>query len=320
MRNIIRNILFAAVVAGATSACVKTDGEVVDTSSLYYHAADNTLTIGGDETETTLHVEADCSWQIATVADWLQVSPQSGSGNMDVQVIADGPNPSWTTQREAELVLTTQDGISKRIAVVQGPSTRLMLEVSPQSLSLAANETSAGTILISSNVDWSISAADWVRLSLNDGSGDAQVSVSCDYNYAMVSRSCVLTVQSANGLAKTVELTQGAATLPVLATPEIRQVEETKTVFGCAVAESMFDVTECGIYIGTTNNPTAEGQKWKADTPAMAFEMTVTGLDKKQIYYVCAYAVSPVGTAYSDVVTITTLSVPKEGDNDKPNY
>lgn len=410
MSNIIRNILFATVVTGLLAACVKTDEEITDTSSLFYHATDSTLTIGGDDSETTLHVDADCSWQFATTANWLNVSPQSGSGSMDVRVIADGPNPSWTAQREAELVLTSQDGIAKRIIVRQNPCTKHVLEVSPKtlsfesvnaasialkvecnsswtiennpdwltlsavtgngnsqvnvtcedntqttertgiivfvafggelreevsvtqkafapmlavlpkSLSLAANETDPGAFFVSSNVEWNISSADWVKLSQNAGSGNAQVNVSCDYNYATVPRSCILTVQTNSGLVCNVELTQEGAKLPVLTKPEVQTIEETYAAFSCVVTESMFEVTECGIYVSTTDNPAVTGKKWKMDNAAMSYNMTVTGLDKKRVYYVCAYAISPVGPAYSEVVTFTTLSIPKEGDNDKPNY
>lgn len=322
MSNIIRNILFAAVVAGATSACVKTDGEVVDTSSLYYHAADNTLTIGGDETETTLHVEADCSWQIATVADWLQVSPQSGSGNMDLQVIADGPNPSWTAQREAELVLTAQDGIVKRIAVVQGPSTRRVLEVRPGTMSFEAVSGAPLALSVACGSVWTVEEKpDWIILSSISGEGDAQLSVSCEDNTQMAERMGKLVIVAYSGeLRAEVSVTQEAATLPVLAAPVAQMVEESRAAFSCAVTESMFHVTECGVCVGTSPTPSVDGQKWKSDNLTMAYDMTVTGLDKKTVYYVCAYAVSPVGTAFSEVVTFTTLSMPKEGDNNKPDY
>ena len=318
MKHIFRIILFIGTIAGMT-ACVKTDGELEATSSIYYHAADNVVTIDGDGTEGVLHVDADCRWEISVADNWLDVSPKSGSGSMDVSLLANGTNPSSTDERHAELLLKAEDGISKRIQVVQKASTRRILSVTPTTLTFKADASNAQTIAIESNTNWTIAnVPTWLTLSQVSGQDDASVSITCENNFETTPRSCTLTIQANAGLSAQVEVTQGAATLPIVAIPIVSDIGETQASIAGEIVESMFAITECGFFIGTTDNPTVDGQKLQVDSPAMSFSTVVTGLNKKQTYYVCAYAVSPVGISYSEVVSLTTLSVPKEEDNNKP--
>ncbi len=71
------------------------------------------------------------------------------------------------------------------------------------------------------------------------------------------------------------------------------------------------EVTEKGFCYSTTENPTIEDSKKTVDE----FETTIEGLIGGTTYYVRAYAVNSVGTAYSEQISVTTLTtIAKIGD------
>ena len=58
-----------------------------------------------------------------------------------------------------------------------------------------------------------------------------------------------------------------------------------------------------------------------SDEVATEFEVELSDLEEKTTYYVRAFAVSVIGTSYSDPVTIVTKSAsPSEDDNGIPGY
>ena len=67
------------------------------------------------------------------------------------------------------------------------------------------------------------------------------------------------------------------------------------------------EVTEKGFCYSTTENPTVESSKNVVEGDA--FETTIAELVNATTYYVRAYAVNSVGTAYSDQVSVKTLAV-----------
>ena len=183
------------------TACVKTDGEFEDNSSIYYHAADSRVLISGDATEAVLHVDADCGWNIFSQAEWLQVIPQSGKGAMDVTLIANSTNTSTVNERQTFVILTTQDGIIKRINVVQAPSGTRTLSVSPTLLSFDALAVAKQSLSIECNANWSVvGVSDWIELSTNEGQGNAMVEITCQPNTGVEPRQCQLTVSAENDL------------------------------------------------------------------------------------------------------------------------
>ncbi len=69
------------------------------------------------------------------------------------------------------------------------------------------------------------------------------------------------------------------------------------------------EITERGVYYGTSANPAATGTKARASTTGKGdFEITLSGLDMDTRYYIVSYAVSEEGTIYSEAVTVSTLT------------
>lgn len=313
----------AVLVLAVVSSCVETDGEVPELSSRWYHGVADSIAINGDNTDATLEVKSECGWQLSPADSWLAVSATSGSGNATVTVRADGPNPSHENVRRGSMVFTTIDGVKKRISVVQGPSSfiPIVLTVSPQTLAFDAINETASRLNIQSNTGWVVSADQpWVVFSPTSGDGNAEIQVRCLDNLTTQMRTCTLTVASGD-TRRQVAITQQPAVLPTLSAPLVLNVGETEAGVTATIAQGTLVATEYGFYWGTSPNPVTDGQKCKAsESDGKTFAATLQGLAKKQLYYVCAYAVTPVGTAYGQAATFTTLSLPHEGDNQKPDF
>src|SRR5512133_653011 len=63
-----------------------------------------------------------------------------------------------------------------------------------------------------------------------------------------------------------------------------------------------------GICWSAEENPTTSGNKTESGKGIGGFTSSLTGLEGGKIYYIKAYAVNSVGTAYSGQITLTTLS------------
>jgi hypothetical protein len=66
-------------------------------------------------------------------------------------------------------------------------------------------------------------------------------------------------------------------------------------------------ITERGIVINTTGNPTISDQKFTTGGTTGAFSVDMTNLISGKLYYARAFATNPVGTSYGGQVTFETL-------------
>ena len=79
------------------------------------------------------------------------------------------------------------------------------------------------------------------------------------------------------------------------------------TVGGDVTSDGGLDVTECGVYWGTTSNPTT---KLAIGSGTGAFSRQLTGLTDNTTYYYKAYAVNSVGESCGSVMSFTTTLAP----------
>ncbi len=101
---------------------------------------------------------------------------------------------------------------------------------------------------------------------------------------------------------KVVELTP-----PIVATTVATQITATTAVTGGNVTnDGGAEVTERGVCIATISNPTTANTKILAGSGTGEFTCDITGLQEGTKYYVRAYAVNSVGTAYGEEVVFTT--------------
>ena len=101
---------------------------------------------------------------------------------------------------------------------------------------------------------------------------------------------------------KVVELTP-----PIVATTVATQITATTAVTGGNVTnDGGAEVTERGVCIATISNPTTANTKILAGSGTGEFTCDITGLQEGTKYYIRAYAVNSVGTAYGEEVVFTT--------------
>ena len=93
----------------------------------------------------------------------------------------------------------------------------------------------------------------------------------------------------------------------------------TATVKGTVTSDGGADITERGFVWSTKTNPTTvNSDSIQAGTGTGDFSATITGLSIKTTYYVRAYAVNEIGTAYGEQRTFTTNAVLPEVTTDAP--
>ena len=98
-----------------------------------------------------------------------------------------------------------------------------------------------------------------------------------------------------------------AITLPTVNTTVATQITATTAVTGGNVTnDGGAEVTERGVCIATISNPTTANTKILAGSGTGEFTCDITSLQEGTKYYVCAYAVNSVGTAYGEEVVFTT--------------
>ncbi|TAL73810.1 MAG: hypothetical protein EPN88_04200, partial [Bacteroidetes bacterium] len=104
------------------------------------------------------------------------------------------------------------------------------------------------------------------------------------------------------------QATGGKPLIPTLntSTPTII-VQTSATVGGNVTSDGGATVTDCGIYWGTSVNPETTGTKFQIGSGIGAFSTSLSGLNPNTTYYVKAYAINGVGTAYGGQLSFKTL-------------
>ena len=97
------------------------------------------------------------------------------------------------------------------------------------------------------------------------------------------------------------------ASLPTVTTSQVTNITQTSATGGGTVTSSGGGtVTERGICWSTSHNPTTNGSHASNGTGTGSFSVNMTSLSANTIYYVRAYAINSMGTAYGGEVSFTT--------------
>lgn len=128
-------------------------------------------------------INANCNWTITKDADWLTVTPMSGSNTQTITVAA----IKNSTGADRMAILTIQGGSlpARRVTVTQKtvPETPIQYNLSANTTSLKyGKDGGSQNIVISSNTNWSISCPEWCTLSTKSGSGNATITVTVGKN------------------------------------------------------------------------------------------------------------------------------------------
>lgn len=156
-------LLFFAVVVLSLVGCQKDievsfDGTVQELESL------------GGSVEVAL--KSNGEWTVNTTAEWLVVTPTSGSGNATLTLTAEANTLS--EPRTAEITASTKDNTATLTVTQQAP--QYYINVTPKDIR-CDKDGGEYVIQVSSNIDWTVSVPQWITSSVMQGSNDATVTL-----------------------------------------------------------------------------------------------------------------------------------------------
>lgn len=155
--------LFVAVVAMAIVGCNKP----VEVS---FEKATQEMEAHGGSVEIAL--KSNGEWTINLTEDWITVSPLSGNGDATLTITAAAN--TTPDARSAEVTATTKDNTATLTVSQNAPE--YYLTVTPKEIQ-CGSDGGEFAILVSSNVDWSITLPQWITSSVTEGSDDATVTL-----------------------------------------------------------------------------------------------------------------------------------------------
>ena len=124
--------------------------------------------------EVTVSLLSNGDWTVDSHPDWLTVSPQSGSGDMQL-VLMVAVNES-TEPRSGEVKVSSKDN-STKLTVTQKGAPAVYLTVVPNAY-YCDRWGDSFVINIESNVDWTISEVpEWITVSAKEGSHNGHVEI-----------------------------------------------------------------------------------------------------------------------------------------------
>ena len=285
--------------------------------------APDSLDFFANESDTLeFYVMANGHWTINGKPNWVFLSQTEGEGRCGVKVSVT-ENTSDLDRSPATIVVAGDNGTTASLKIKQSGRDAL-ISVSPSRIEAAAAEQTYG-FTVSGKVAWNIVVSDdWIYdLSVDEGFDKKYVTFKCYDNYSQIQRRGNIIVHSESKRQKdSLTIIQKPATLAVLSIPELIECNETQAMLAYSI-NSSFPVTEFGLCYALTENPTTQSKKVKYSSDSITdgdFVTTIIGLTKGQKYHVRAYAISAVGTSYSDDCVFEAKSKPSNDDNDRPVF
>ena len=185
-----KSIIYLLMLMGIVACASDNAGDETPTISKDFLSVVPSMELLAEGQTTDLTINANCNWSITKNADWLTVSPMSGSSTQTITVSA--MKNSSGADRMVVLTILGGELKSRKITITQKK-----VEETPVQLYLSVNKTSlefdknggSQSFVISSNTSWSISCPDWCSLSTSSGSSSATITVAVAMNNKTVSRS-----------------------------------------------------------------------------------------------------------------------------------
>jgi uncharacterized protein (TIGR02145 family) len=160
----------------------------------------------------TITVTGNVSWSATANAEWLSITPASGTndGTITVRVSANAAPAERTAT-----VTVAGDGLSETVTVTQTGAAAI-LEVDNTAIA-AGSAAGSYAIAITSNTAWTAAkSAEWLTLNPASGNGNGTLTVAVSTNTTTDTRTATVTLTAGN-LSKTVTVSQAgvaAATPP----------------------------------------------------------------------------------------------------------
>ena len=150
----------------------------------------------GDGQVTNLQISASCPWTISVSANWLSVTPTSGTGSQTVTVSV-GKNPTGA-ERSTTLNIRGGGAPARSVVVTQlrgSEDARLSADVSTMSFE-AKGESKQ--INVNSNTNWTVTKPEWCSLSVASSSGNGTITVTAQENQTNQQRTGQIVISGDN--------------------------------------------------------------------------------------------------------------------------
>lgn len=172
-----------------------------------------------EDTGFSLELQTNVDYTVSIDADWLE---QIVSRGLATETLTFSCEPNYSTvSREAVILLDSEIGEQKVKVVQAGREEEVedddFMEVSPSSLSLAAEATSF-TVSVSTNVSYQIASnVPWITFAVSDTISASSVTFDVKVNEGTEVREGVITFTSEDGsMVRTVTVTQAGKEMPKL--------------------------------------------------------------------------------------------------------
>lgn len=123
-----------------------------------------------------MSLKSNGEWAINSTADWITISPMSGKGDATLTFVAEANTTG--EERTTEIKAITKDNTATLIviqgAVVQPPQYYLTLTPKEFQCGSAGGEF---TVEVSSNMDWIVTAPQWISCSETNGTNNATITL-----------------------------------------------------------------------------------------------------------------------------------------------
>lgn len=211
----------------------------IDTEALNFEAKGGT---------TSVSVGTNYSWTIEKDAEWLEVSPVSGNGNVNLNITAE---ENFTTeQRTGKVMLVCKNAKTYVMTVTQKGK---YFQVSPDNLTFTSKAGNK-TFSITTDYDYTISVesgATWLMSTVKKGSGDAIVTAAVTENKSGDDRSAKLLIACENAKTYEVTVTQSGVEL-TLDKSEVVIDADGGTQIVTVTTDATFAVSKTGNWFGYT--------------------------------------------------------------------
>jgi hypothetical protein len=155
-----------------------------------------------------LVVNSNINWVVSSSQDWLQLSHESGNGNVTV-VLSVEANP-FPVMREATVVFMADRVIPDTVIITQDP--KLIILLSANTMQFASSAGSTNQLAIESNTNWIISTNQpWLSIGQSSGFGNDTVIFTAGANTGITDREATITVLADDVDTIAVRAIQGAA-------------------------------------------------------------------------------------------------------------
>jgi len=181
---------------------------IVEMDSSNLSLSISTISLTQSSNIDTIKINSNSYWTVSSDVSWITFSPISGNGNGNITLLST-TNPT-TIARTATITITTGDGNTKTITLTQAAGNSI-ISIQDSSV-LLSNSNASSTFDLISNTDWTIlSDVSWLNISPSNGSSNATVSISPIPNPTTSARTATLTIKTADGTVKTIDINQAGA-------------------------------------------------------------------------------------------------------------